>query len=1086
MLIPQTDFEHYIKNFQFKKLFNELGWEHVRKEHPVSVNNRLFKLEAAAQKRDFVIFICEPQDGQNFLDKSQRRKIDQVISKHFFEHLIIYIDKERTKQIWQLCIREPNKPIIARETEYYVHQTPENLFQRLKACSFSVAEEDKIGLVDVKQRISESFNENAEKVTKKFYEKFKTEHKTFLEFIKGIDNSVDKDWCGSLMLNRLMFIYFIQKRGFLDNNRNYLRDKLRESQAKKGRDKFYSFYRNFLLVLFHDGLGKPDHNEELIKEIGQVPYLNGGLFDVHQIEKDYKDLNIEDEAFERVFEFFDQYEWHLDSRITATGRDINPDVIGYIFEKYINDRAEMGAYYTKEDITDYISKNTIIPFLFDEVKKACPSAFQGDNSVWKILQENPDRYIYEAVRKGTDLELPEEIAKGIDTVSERTEWNKFAPSNYALPTEIWREVVERRKRYFEIKQKITNGEITEINDLITYNLDIKQFAQDVIAQYEYVELISAFYKSITKITILDPTCGSGAFLFAALNILEPLYEECIDRMKAYAENTDINEFSHFREILKDIQKHPNRNYFIYKSIILNNLYGVDIMNEAVEIAKLRLFLKLVATVNVDENKENFGLEPLPDIDFNIRAGNTLVGFANQKDLDDTLAKEMDFYGNKEKIYNKMGEVSNAFAHFKALQLKSDFFHYEDYRKTKVQYIDKLNELKDELNKYLAQHQYSIDPKTEKKFENWKKTHKPFHWIAEFYEIMNSKGGFDVIIGNPPYIEYEKVKNIYRVKNYKTESCGNLYAFSIERCNILLNNNSYFGMIIPSSASCTDGYIPLQQKLVEKDTLFISSYSDQRGKLFDTPHPRLSIILFSNLKKENKKIYATEYNKLGTGIYRDMLFERLKYTNVSDEYKLGRIPRFGNEIERSIFRKIRNNKSIAYYQRKQGSFNVFYTRKISWFVQVTTFIPKIYDGNGSSRNPSELKELKFAYSKYSLRAFAALNSNLFYWFVTTGSDCRNLNSREVLGFFLNINDENLIELDNLANQLAESIDLNSEYRNMNFESVGLLNIQCIFPYKSKSIIDEIDKILGRHYGFTDEELDFIINYDIKYRMGKELN
>ena len=76
--------------------------------------------------------------------------------------------------------------------------------------------------------------------------------------------------------------------------------------------------------------------------------------------------------------------------------------------------------------------------------------------------------------------------------------------------------------------------------------------------------------------------------------------------------------------------HPNRRYFVLKSIILNNLYAVDIMEEAVEICKLRLFLKLAAQVEPDAAKDNLGIEPLPDIDFNIRAGNTLVGYATKR------------------------------------------------------------------------------------------------------------------------------------------------------------------------------------------------------------------------------------------------------------------------------------------------------------------------------------------------------------------------------------------------------------------------------------------------------------------------
>src|SRR5690606_32006378 len=86
-------------------------------------------------------------------------------------------------------------------------------------------------------------------------------------------------------------------------------------------------------------------------------------------------------------------------------------------------------------------------------------------------------------------------------------------------------------------------------------------------------------------------------------------------------------YSDFRRTLAEVEKHPNREYFILKSIVINNLYGVDIMEEAVEICKLRLFLKLVAQV-----EETGKLEPLPDIDFNIRAGNSLVGFASLDDV----------------------------------------------------------------------------------------------------------------------------------------------------------------------------------------------------------------------------------------------------------------------------------------------------------------------------------------------------------------------------------------------------------------------------------------------------------------------
>ena len=96
---------------------------------------------------------------------------------------------------------------------------------------------------------------------------------------------------------------------------------------------------------------------------------------------------------------------------------------------------------------------------------------------------------------------------------------------------------------------------------------------------------------------------------------------------------------HFRDVLDDIDKHQNETYWIYKTIILNNLYGVDLMKEAAEIAKLRLFLKLAAEAEYDPSKNNLGLEPLPDIDFNIRSGNSLVGFASMAAFEKSIAPD---------------------------------------------------------------------------------------------------------------------------------------------------------------------------------------------------------------------------------------------------------------------------------------------------------------------------------------------------------------------------------------------------------------------------------------------------------------
>ena len=209
-------------------------------------------------------------------------------------------------------------------------------------------------IVDLRAKVQGAFAVNSEKITKDFYSGFRKEHSAFVKFISGIDDHLNdndnknKQWYTSIMLNRLMFCYFIQKKGFLNLDFDYLRHKLEWVSKEKGENNFFSsFYRGFLVQLFHDGLNAPVHNAKFEQIYGKIPYLNGGMFDTHFLEEKYPEIEIKDEAFIRLFDFFDTWRWHLDTRITASGKDINPDVLGYIFEQYINDRAQMGAYYTK-------------------------------------------------------------------------------------------------------------------------------------------------------------------------------------------------------------------------------------------------------------------------------------------------------------------------------------------------------------------------------------------------------------------------------------------------------------------------------------------------------------------------------------------------------------------------------------------------------------------------------------------------------------------------------------------------------------------------------------------------------------------
>jgi tRNA1(Val) A37 N6-methylase TrmN6 len=717
--------------------------------------------------------------------------------------------------------------------------------------------------------------------------------------------------------------------------------------------------------------------------------------------------------------------------------------------------------------------------LFDETKRHYPKAFNADAELWLMVKQSGDHYIYDAVKKGVNEPLPKEIEIGIDTtkpnlLERRKEWNKPAPAEFALPTEIWREVVDRRNRYTAVKSKIDKGDIQHINDFITYNLNIRQFAQDVVENTNDPELLKHFYKALNSVTIIDPTCGSGAFLFAAMNILEPLYESCLQRMENFVAEAPKGKYKFFEETLAQVKspEHPNLQYFIYKSIILRNLYGVDIMKEAVEIAKLRLFLKLVATVEADYRKPNLGLEPLPDIDFNIRAGNTLVGFATEAELQKGLTYTLDGALSKPLIEEKCEIVANAFKRYKEIQLTygDDF---KEFKKAKAELNKRLKELNHELNQLLHKQAEGI------KYDKWIANYQPFHWFAEFYEILQDNGGFDVIIGNPPYVEYRKVGYTINESNFQVDFKSDIYAVIIERSKFILKNNGKISMIVPISIFSTEGFISLQKFLLKSFSLiYVSNYADS-AKLFQGITKRVSIVIFSN-SEEAKAVYQTNYLKEK---FNENLLKKISYQKLEKNYYTvpGATPKISSNLEVLILSKIFSdkNKTISHYTSAPKR-SLFFTRTLRNFCLFHIEKPFRLDKKNKKVFASEIIEIGYSKEYYD-GIISVLNSNLFVWFYNLFSDMRHIN-KGMNNQFSIPNTLNEKVFANLSEKLMDSFEENVLLRTPNTNGIIERYYQ---PRKSKPIIDEIDTVLAKHYGFTDEELDFIINYDIKYRMGKEL-
>lgn len=816
----------YLHQFRFGELFIQLlGWENPNMIHPISINyeGQDFNAKPISHLSGVAVFEVSSVD-QTIPSKTARNYIQLRISKLHHENLVIFLDHERTQSLW-LWVKKENKKLIPREHSYMKGQPGDLFVSKLAAMFVDISEYDEHGHLDILEASKKIYKAlDIEKTTKKFYTEYASQRLEFVELIEGIEDDKDRKWYASVLLNRLMFVYFLQRKGFINNgDLEYLQNHLDQSK-KAGKDKYYS---DFLKLLFFEGFAKPEEkrSEEAKRQLGKIRYLNGGLFLPHQLEEKWPAIHISDKAFENILLLFGSYSWNLNDTPGGNDNEINPDVLGYIFEKYINQKA-FGAYYTRPEITEYLCEHTISKVILDRVNV--------------------------------------EAIPGV--IAER----KFESIN---------------ELYVKLDARLC-----------------KELIHDVLP----------------KLKILDPACGSGAFLVAAMRTLIEVYSAIIGKIEFLADPALL-------KWAKDIRvNHPSLAYFIKKEIITHNLYGVDIMPEAAEIAKLRLFLALVASVQTVEQ-----LEPLPNIDFNLLTGNSLIGLLR---VDETAFNKQFAQGNFfQKTYQQLVDQ-------KKIQL-------ETYRDT-VTFHEDLHELRDTierekeeaytslndllLNEY-TELQIKIEQSTwdEKKKQEGKSQKRavqirdiekltPFHWGYEFDDVMNTQGGFDAIITNPPWDifkpngkeffqdysdlvskkkmaiedfenhmstllqntdirqawfdyqdQFPHVSTYYRsAKQYENQisivdgkkqgTDINLYKLFIEQCFNLLRLGGSCGMVVPSGIHTDLGTFQLRKMLFENNNIEGLFGFENRKGIFEGVHKSFKFDILTYQKGGETVTFPTAF------------------------------------------------------------------------------------------------------------------------------------------------------------------------------------------------------------------------------------
>lgn len=791
---------------------------------------------------------------------SWHKKVDRQVAKRFPERILVFRGSKEDSWYWPKKLSSGTvsyERLLAKP-----YSLPDYMAQRLAGLSFEASDHNNPATMNptsVREKIRGQFQ--SAQITETFYKTFKKKHEMLSSKIVGLSDESASSTYATVLLNRLMFVYFLQKKEFLNGDPNYLRTCLDRLQTARGENKFYSFYKDYLLEFFFNKLDKSGGvlSDPFLEEIaGDIPYINGGVFGETHVEKEHE-IEIPDEAFEDIFNFFDSYTWHLDTRPTGNSNEINPEVIGFIFEQYINFTAsgkkENGAYYTKPDVTGYMVAQTLLPRIVSELNDL------GLN-VFDLIKQNPSRYIHDSRLHGYDSDsrswtpVPDELQSCWE--GDPIGWHLLDETEhdeeFCLPGETWVEMFDRREKVDELLSDCSVGKVVRVDDLVTHNLDGQRLIGDGISLIEEKTQAEELWNKVSKISVLDPTCGSGAFLFTAMELLEDVYATILDKLEELDNNS---------EVLEQAETHPNRRYFLRKHIALRNLYGTDIMEDAIETAKLRIFLSLASCL---ESKTQ--LEPLPDLDFNLKVGNLVVGFVDAEDVGRVSNGKLIVENQLANLEGSLDEHIDIYERFRRVSENNA----EMASEVKSQYVESEKKLRKIANDYYAE----CTNKSEDDYISWAEEVKPLHWSIEFPEVF-SAGGFDVIVGNPPYIRKSNVPKAIAMSlvGFSTAVAPDFYAVTLERTNQLLKSGGRRSMIVMLSLAFSPAFQSTRDLFYKSPnrSTWMSTYAKWPDGLFKGARVKNAIMVDG--ASDSPGHYVSSHNVFSAS-GRQWLFESLNY------------------------------------------------------------------------------------------------------------------------------------------------------------------------------------------------------------------
>ncbi|ECQ7000091.1 class I SAM-dependent DNA methyltransferase [Campylobacter jejuni] len=456
------------------------------------------------------------------------------------------------------------------------------------------------------------------------------------------------------------------------------------------------------------------------------------------------------------------------------------------------------------------------------------------------------------------------------------------------------------------KESITKVVLDKFN--AQFDLDAKDISE--LRRSLRKEDKKAQKELLNSIKICDPAVGSGHFLVSALNVMLSIYDELNlfdEEFYLEVQNDEILITNHKGEFIKYKRPKTPKDkahliqqelFHTKKDIIENNLFGVDINPNSCEITKLRLWIELLkhSFYQSFDDGNYHDLKTLPNIDINIKCGNSLVSYFE-------TGKSLSHYPNIKERINKYKRIvkdykegfytdkSHINQEIKNLKISFKNFCFADkFKKEMKGFNDKCEKYSKKYGNFLAVDDENLkffvsanltlfdfdEKEATKEFANLKKeydnifnleSNHPFEWRFEFPEILDDDGnfkGFDLIIGNPPYIRQEEIKELKNTlsKNYKVyKGTADIYTYFYELGFNVLKENGILSFIT-SNKYTRAGYGEALREFLLKNTCILK-YIDLNGiKVFDSATVDTSILSFEKIKiKENTFKYLSLNNEL---------------------------------------------------------------------------------------------------------------------------------------------------------------------------------------------------------------------------------